>query len=135
MSTTRFHDWQSRLQAALAARQHSPFEWGQHDCCLFVCDCIEAMTGRDPAADVRGYASDREAARLVRELGGMRAIGSARFGAEIAPALAQVGDVGLVVHDGRQSLALCGGAHWVAAGAVGLAVLPMRAAAVAWRCV
>lgn len=135
MSTSRFPDWQSRLQAAIAARQHRPFEWGRHDCCLFVCDCIEAMTGRDPAADVRGYSTDREAARLVRELGGMRSIGGQRFGAEIAPGLAQVGDVGLVEYDGRESLALCGGSHWVAAGAVGLAVLPMSAAIAAWRCV
>lgn len=135
MSISRYPDWQSRLQAAIAARQARPFEWGVQDCCLFVCDCIEAMTGHDPAADVRGYSTDREAARLVRELGGMRAIGASRFGAEIAPAMAQVGDVGLVLHDGRESLALCGGTHWVAPGVESLAVLPLRSALAAWRAV
>lgn len=135
MTLSRYPDWQSRLQAAVAARQREPFAWGSQDCCLFVCDCIEAMTGHDPAADVRGYHTAREAAELVQRLGGMRAIGASRFGAEIAPALAQVGDVGLVEQDGRESLALCGGSHWVAVGEGGLVALPMNAALAAWRAI
>lgn len=131
--TQRHRDWQSRLQACLAERRLRAFEWGVHDCCLFVCDAVQAMTGHDPAADVRGYRTERDAARLVKRLGGLRAIGAARFGAEIAPALAQTGDVALVVVDGRESLALCGGGHLLAPGLEQLQTLPLSSAIAAWR--
>lgn len=132
---TRYRDWQSRLAACLAERTLRAFEWGTHDCCLYVCDAVLAMTGRDPAANVRGYSTEREAARIVKQLGGMRAIGAARFGAEIAPALAQIGDVGLIEIEARESLALCGGVHWLAPGLDQVEVLPFTAAVAAWRCV
>jgi len=130
----RFRDWQSRLAACLAERRARAFEWGKHDCCLFVCDAVQAMTGRDPAADVRGYRTERAAARIVKKLGGMRAIGGSRFGEEILPALAQTGDVGLVVVEGRESLALCSGTNWIAPGLDQLETLPSDAALMAWRC-
>ncbi len=133
--TQRYRDWQSRLQACLAERRQRAFEWGTHDCCLFVCDAVQAMTGHDPAAGLRGYTTELQAARLIKRLGGLRAIAAARLGAEIAPALAQVGDVALIELEGRQSLALCGGGHWVAPGVDQLEVLPFGAALAAWRCV
>lgn len=132
---TRHRDWQSRLQACLAERRLRPFEWGANDCCLFVCDAVLAMTGHDPASDVRGYSTEREAARIVKRLGGMRAIAATRFGAEVLPTLAQVGDVALVDVDDRLSLALCGGGHWIAPGPARLETLPADAALSAWRCV
>lgn len=131
----RHRDWQSRLQACLAERRVRAFEWGRNDCCLFVCDCVQAMTGHDPAADVRGYTTERQAARLVRQLGGMRSIASSRFGEPIPVLMAQVGDVGLVELEGRQSLALCGGGHWLAPGLDQLETLPSTAVLAAWRCV
>lgn len=131
----RHRDWQSRLQACLAERRARPFAWGSHDCCLFVCDAVLSMTGHDPAADVRGYRTERQAVRLVKQLGGMRAIGAARFGVEIVPALAQTGDVALIELDGRESLALCGGGHWIAPGLDQLEVLPITTAVTAWRCI
>lgn len=133
--TQRHRDWQSRLQACLAERRLRAFEWGRHDCCLFVCDCIEAMTGHDPAADVRGYSTEREAARLVKKLGGMRGIAGSRFGEEVPVLMAQVGDVGLIEIEGRESLALCGGTHWLAPGLDQVESLPLSAALSCWRCV
>lgn len=133
--TQRHRDWQSRLQACLAERRLRAFEWGQHDCCLFVCDCIEAMTGHDPAADVRGYSTELEAARLVKKLGGMRGIAGSRFGEEVPVLMAQVGDVGLIEIEGRESLALCGGTHWLAPGLDQVESLPLNAALSCWRCV
>jgi hypothetical protein len=131
---TRLPDWQTRLQACLAARWDQPFVWGRQDCCIFVADCAKAITGQDPAADLRGtYADEASAARLLKRLGGVRAIGAARFGLEIAPAFAQVGDIGLVHNSGRDSLALCGGSGWLAPGALQLERLPLDAALVAWR--
>jgi len=46
-------DWPERLLAALAAARDRPFRWGEHDCCLFAADLIEAVTGVDPAAAFR----------------------------------------------------------------------------------
>jgi hypothetical protein len=63
----------------------------------------------------------------------VRALADARLGAAIPVLMAQVGDVGLLQVDGRDSLALCGGSHWLAPGAQGLEVLPLDAAVAAWR--
>lgn len=131
---TRHRDWQSRLQACIAARRNRPFAWGSQDCCLFPSDAVLAMTGHDPAADLRGYTTLAQAVRIVKRLGGMRAIGASRFGAEITPLLAQAGDIGLVVTQGHESLALCAGGHWLAAGEYGLESLPIDEALAAWRC-
>ena len=43
---TRLRDWPERLDALLRSRASVPFEWGRNDCCTFVADAIEAMTGR-----------------------------------------------------------------------------------------
>lgn len=134
--TQRFRDWQSRLQACLAERRLRAFDWGVHDCCLFPCDGVLAMTGHDPAADVRGtYNTERGAMRIVKRLGGMRAIAASRFGAEVPVLMAQVGDIGLLPLEGRESLALCGGGVWLAPGLDQLEVMPLSAAVGAWRCV
>lgn len=134
---TRYRDWQSRLAALIAERERAAFAWGANDCALFVCDAVQAQTGHDPAADVRGYKTEAGAARVIKRLGGMRAIGASRFGAEILPALAQVGDVGLAVLEGRETLLLCGGALWLGPGPgeAGLQRVPASAIVAAWRCV
>lgn len=133
MTAPRLHDWQLHLQAFIQARWSQPFAWGQQDCCLFVCDAIHAITGRDPAADLRGYTTEREALRILREHGGVRGLADARAGEPVPVLAAQVGDVGLLPLDGRDTLALCAGAHWLAPGANGLAALPLEAASHAWR--
>jgi len=131
----RHHDWQLRLQALVQSRLAAPFVWGAHDCCLFVCDAIEAITGHDPAADLRGYSTEREALRILHAHDGVRGLAQARAGAAVPVLAAQVGDVGLLPLDGRDTLALCGGAHWLAPGPNGLVTLPLDAATDAWRAV
>jgi hypothetical protein len=136
MTTIARHpDWQLRLQAFVQSRLAAPFAWGAQDCCLFVCDAIEAITGHDPAADLRGYSTERAALRILRAQGGVRGLADARAGAPVPVLAAQVGDVGLLPLDGRDTLALCGGAHWLAPGALGIVALPLDAASDAWRAV
>jgi hypothetical protein len=136
MTTIARHlDWQLRLQAFVQSRLAEPFAWGKQDCCLFVCDAIKAITGHDPAADLRGYSTEREAMRILRAHGGVRGLADTRAGAAVPLLAAQVGDVGLLPLDGRDTLALCGGAHWMAPGAAGLVALPLDAAVAAWRAV
>lgn len=131
---SRLRDWQSRLSRCIAARLSKRFAWGEHDCVLFAADCIEACTGVDPAAEMRGTYSDAAgAARLVKNRGGMAAIAAAHCGSEVLPALAQTGDIGLVFNDGRECLAVCGGSTWHAPSAAGVVALPMQQALRAWR--
>jgi hypothetical protein len=42
---TRLELWPSRLDAVIQAAATRPFAWGEHDCCTFAADCVEAVTG------------------------------------------------------------------------------------------
>jgi len=134
-SPTRRHNWQSLLDALILDRTSRPFVYGTQDCCMFVCDCVEAITGHDPGADLRGtYTAEQGAQALVERLGGVAAIAADRLGEEIGPLLAQVGDVVLVQFEGRDTLAVCLGTRAAVPGPAGLVMLPMRRALRAWRC-
>lgn len=68
---TRLPDWETRLHAALITRTSTHFEWGTHDCALFACDCVLAMTGVDIADWFRGkYRSRNGALRIMRKFTG-----------------------------------------------------------------
>lgn len=130
---TRLPNWSVRLQAAVSARLLMPFAWGSQDCALFGADCVEACTGADPAADLRGrYRTELGAARVLKRLGGLAALAAARLGPEIPPTLAVRGDIGLSDRgDGRMALVVCNGGVWQAPGPAGIVIArqPLRA----WR--
>ena len=135
MQTTRIHEWQIALEALLKTRWSAPFTWGQQDCCLFAADCVLAVTGSDPAEDVRGaYSTEAGAARLLRQHGGAAKLAEERLGEEIAPLFMQVGDVALVHVAERDMLAVCFGPHLLAPGPDGLVYVPLDHALRAWRC-
>lgn len=72
---TRRQDWQRALDSFVREHQTDHFAYGKWDCCLFVCDAIQAMTGVDTAAWFRGkYKSRTAALRLVREFAGSASI-------------------------------------------------------------
>ena len=61
-----------------------PFAWGVTDCCLFVASGVQAITGVDLAADMRGkYDSQASAFALIQSLSG---------GSTVADMLAYVAD-------------------------------------------
>ncbi len=97
----RMPGWVIRLNALLDRAAKEPFRWGVFDCCLLAADSVEALTGFDPAAGLRGTYSDEEGARkiLARE-GGLAAlvgrICRERGFREIPPLYAQRGDVAVV---------------------------------------
>lgn len=67
---TRLPDWEQSLSDFVTQNYNRKFQFGQHDCILFACAAVEAMTGEDPAAEYRGRYSDAEGAALaLRELG------------------------------------------------------------------
>lgn len=129
----RLGDWPSRFDRLVTATRELPFAWGHHDCCLWAASAVEALTGRDPAAQWRGaYDDARGALNLLEGLGGLEAAG-AMTGMAIAVAMASVGDVGLVTWpDGTESLAVCSGHDWMCAGDDGLIRLPIACARSAW---
>lgn len=89
--------WEKRLVAVTEAHINTPLVWGKSDCLLTACDAIEAMTGIDPAADIRGkYKSKAGAYRLIKQRGydSLGAVLTDRF-AEIPVAMAGRGDVGI----------------------------------------
>jgi hypothetical protein len=132
----RLPDWQPRLAALFAARAAMPFTWGQFDCCLFAADAVLAVTGHDPAQDLRGtYATAAEAAAVLRQAGGVVGVAISRAGPVVRPQLAQPGDVGLSLLDpAAPTLAVWGGTAWHAPGASGLVPVPPHAVVRAWRC-
>lgn len=131
----RLPDWQLRLAALVEDRLHAPFEWGLRDCCLWAADCVQAVTGVDPAQDIRGqYASRESASAVFRRLRGLERACAGRLGAWVLPALAQPGDVGMTQEAEGPALVVHVGSCWMAQSARGL--VPVRDAAVlrAWRC-
>jgi hypothetical protein len=67
----RLPDWQSALSAYILSRAQTPFRYGQLDCGLFVADAIQAMTGVDVAAPLRGrYTNRKQAFEAIKALCG-----------------------------------------------------------------
>lgn len=131
---TRLPTWQTRFALLCMERRARAFEWGAHDCCLWAADAVHALTGQDFAADLRGtYTSAREAARVLKKLGGVRGIATAALGDSVTPAFAAVGDVVLMQQDGRELLALCNGLEALCASPTGLAPASMQQAIAAWK--
>lgn len=127
----RVNDWQSRLAAVVLQAQREPFAWGTHDCARFAARCVQAVSGLAPALPV--WTDERTAARALKLGGGLAALAAARLGAEVPPAVAQPGDVGLFDEGGREALAVWGGAHWMAPAADGLAAVRADAVSRCWR--
>lgn len=133
--TKRIHSWGSALAAVVAERMRTPFVWGTHDCALWAADCVYAVTGEDPATDLRGtYSTAFEAVDVLQRLGGLEAIASARIGPQVNPKLAQVGDIAMCQVEGRDALAVVMGSHLLAPGESGLVPVPMSEARKVWRC-
>ena len=59
--------WEHYLDEFIFKRKRSSFRYGKNDCCLFVADAIERMTGVDPAEKFRGqYKTKSEAYDLLK---------------------------------------------------------------------
>ena len=128
-------DGETALADYLAGHSGAVFAWGRCDCAMFAAGAVAAMTGTDPAAEVRGrYKSPIGAARVLKNAGAddLGAWVSVRF-EEVGPVFAHRGD--LVMADG--SLGVCTGpVAWFIGeenGAPGLVSRPMQEWERAWR--
>jgi hypothetical protein len=129
----RLRDWQSRLAACVAEHQAKPFAWGSNDCATFAAACVKAVTGEDRLSDI-SWSTDRDALSVLNQNGGLAAMASKRLGDEINPSMAQPGDIGITVQNGRDALCVCGGMHWHGPAAEGLATFAPEQVISAWRC-
>lgn len=94
----RQRDWRQRLIAYLDAAARRRFEPGAIDCALFTAGAVEAMTGEDPAAGLRGaYRTLREGYDLLQARGYADQIAlAASLFEEVPPAMAWPGDLAVV---------------------------------------
>ena len=138
----RREDWPERMDAAISLARRRKFSWGRHDCALFICDVVEAMTGTDMAYGLRGRYSDELGAKAIAgELGGagLRALArfiASRFGLqEVLPRYARRGDAVLAraAIGGRLAFGVCVGAETLIAGPDGLVAIPLERSVKAWR--
>lgn len=135
-------DWPSRLAASIESARKRRFAWGEHDCCLFACACIAAMTGVDPARGFRGrYRNRRGALRALRRRAGgglaetVAALAARHGYAEIAPLKAGRGDLVLLTGRGAgpDGLGICVGRAALVATPEGLQAITPQAWQRAWK--
>lgn len=134
---TRLPEWPKRLSAAVSAAGSVPFAWGSHDCALFAAEVIQAFTGVDLAAGVRGLYRDAAGAeRVMSAVYGTTDLGEIAtilLGDPIPIELAGRGDLVLMDVATGQALGICTGAEAAGAGPGGLTMVPMRHWHAAWR--
>jgi|OM-RGC.v1.025673243 hypothetical protein len=117
----RLPDWRGRLAEAVRAASARPFAYGAHDCAIWACDVVSAVTGTDLRAEFPGaYDTLRSGLRVLRAAGYVDhfALLAARF--EAAPmGRMRMGDLVVVQVDRLRGIAM-----WN--GRMALAVSPVR---------
>lgn len=138
----RKDNWEILLAEILQDRLHVPFQWGKHDCCLFAADCVEAMTGWDPARWFRSrYDSKVSAYAALKEFaGGSVAEVAEKICQQSGFALLDVpfgqrGDVALVEGNGSDALGVIDltGMNILVAGMNGLEMVSINKGKKIWR--
>lgn len=133
----RLPDWEQRLAAEIDAARNRAFQWGEHDCCMWVANVVLAMTGTDLALKWRGrYSDEAGAMAFAAEFGRWpwiidRAVCEERIN-RIPVSSAARGDIVLSRHNNQLQPAICIGDHLAAVGLSGLIFLPRSAGVGAW---
>ena len=130
---TRYLDWPERLARLIAHAEKQKFCLGVHDCCLFAADSILAMTGIDPAHDLRGGSVKA----ILKQYGGVAFLATAKASEYqmkcIPPHSARRGDICLLNAGHGDTLGVCLGARVACPGTEGLVFYPLSAARHAWK--
>lgn len=130
---TRRPDWLERLWATIeaTAAEGAAFEYGHHDCCLFVAQCVEAMTGTPIVDPLLGRYHDKPSAlRFIAVEGGfVQAV--SQFLGDPEEGWPRRGDVALVDTPDGPGIGVCIGSEIVCAHD-GVAYQPARGGTV-WR--
>lgn len=139
-ASVRASDWEDRLSNFLEICREREFGFGHHDHLLFALGGVRAITGIDPAEDLRETYSDEAgyAAKLAElaDAGGhaatLFALTNKRLGPSKAASLAKRGD--LVGNSERDSLGICVGqwSWFVRDGVTGMVAVPTADCERAW---
>ena len=122
----RLPDWHRRLTEYLVQRASTPFCWGQNDCACFASGAVEAMTGVDPMAKLRGsYSTKRGAAGAIRRAGfdDLASAVAARF-AVCSRVEARPGDLAMIETADGPACAVVQGVSLFVMSQTGLAIVP-----------
>jgi hypothetical protein len=131
------------LQSYLDSHRDARFQYGSFDCCLFTCDCVQAMTGYDMAAWFRGrYSTRKRALGLIRERTGHASVkavaeyAAAECGMGSIPVLmAQRGDMVLVGSGSKAILGIVSllGTDVMCSSSKGIMRVGLENVTAAWR--
>ncbi|PKP85816.1 MAG: hypothetical protein CVT80_00265 [Alphaproteobacteria bacterium HGW-Alphaproteobacteria-2] len=126
----RCTDWHARLTAFLARAARSEFRPGDLDCALFAAGAVEAVTGLDPAASLRGrYATLDDGYARLAALGFADHVALAQsLFAEVPPAMAWPGDLAEVETAEGPALGVVQGQCVYVMGRRGMGLMPLSAA-------
>lgn len=124
-----FNNLPMTLPEYISAHLRKPFKWGSNDCCTFIGAWVQLKTGRDYLSEHKPWRTARQAAKKLRDLGGIRGALQSNL-KQINPNMAQDGD--LTIIDGVASL--FSGRHIVSVGRDGLLFSDRTVAKEAWTC-
>lgn len=136
--TRRVSNWPAALADYVREREQKPFAWGTHDCIMFACGAIEAITGHDPAHHWRGtYGNAFQAAHIFRAWGGFEEMIATIAGGEGYDeqpiTMARRGDL-VLLHEGRHPAAgVCLGVFSAFTGPKHLIMVKTATCSRAWR--
>jgi hypothetical protein len=99
------------LPEYIAANLERPFAWGSHDCVLFASRWVTIASGVDHLANFGIWTTERQAARLIKSVGGLQHAYNERL-TPVLPSLAQDGAIGLY----QRTTGIFSGAHLICPG-------------------
>lgn len=132
----RREDWSEKLAEMISACRAKEFSYGDHDCCLFVARCVDAMCDTHYEEQIFAkykYQSEEEANKHIENDGGLLEMVTDFLGDPMPRAFAMPGDVVLLRDNGQAVLGIVEAHNAVAASKVGFVSLPLKYAIVAWR--
>lgn len=133
----RYSFWRTALADYINRVAYRPFQWGDHDCGLFAAGAVEAMTGEDFAAGLRGrYKTKKGALRLMKKAGHADHVAMAAATLEeIHPSHAMIGDVAVVPGEGGEALGIVQGdrIYAIGPGETRIGTVPLLSASRAFR--
>lgn len=134
----RVENWPSRLHEFLESAAATGFIWGENDCLLMVAGAIQAQTGVDLAAGIRGrYKTETGAKRvLTSDLGGsLENALTTKLGDPVPIPFAGRGDVALVRVDDVEAAGIIdlSGERVAVLTLDGMESLPMTSVRLAWK--
>jgi len=135
---TRVEGWGARLDAVIQAATERPFSWGEHDCCTFAADCVDAVTGtRLWPAGLGAYTTSVGAQKAMFACGWQTVEDAldAVVGHRVPVLMAQRGDLVLIPAEGFAGAAVIDMTGQFAVGVShgGLLRVPVLDALAAWR--